>query len=70
MNPVTGSILMNEEALARLEAGLRAQREKLTSGQLQPSPGISPADNDEMAGFPSPERGPIDIPYFLKRDVK
>jgi hypothetical protein len=37
---------MNEDALARLEAGLRAQREKLCSAPLHPSPGLSPADDD------------------------
>jgi hypothetical protein len=62
--------MMNEEALTRLEAGLRAQREKLARGRLQVSPGLCPADNDGMPPFPSPpERDPIDIPYFLKRDM-
>jgi hypothetical protein len=41
---------MNEEALARLEAGLRAQRERLRrermrSRPLPPSPGLSPPNN-------------------------
>ena len=53
---------MKEVALARLEAGLRAQREKLSSAPLQPSPSLSPADNDRR------QCGPIDIPNFL--DVK
>jgi hypothetical protein len=52
---------MNEDALARLEAGLRAQRERLSSAPLQASPGLSPAP---------PECGPIDLPDFLKRDVE
>jgi hypothetical protein len=49
--------LMNEEALARLEAGLRAQREKLSGAPLQASPDSSRCE-------------PIEIPAFLKRDVK
>jgi len=68
MNTASGSFFMNEEALARLEAGLRAQREKLSSAPLQPSPGISPADNSEMPSSP-PKRDPIDIPSFLSRHV-
>ena len=70
---------MNEEALARLEAGLRAQRERLRrermrSRPLLPSPGLGPAHNDCAVQWPEPlplqalsERGPIDIPHFLKR---
>jgi hypothetical protein len=63
MNP--GSFLMNEDALARLEAGLRAQREKL--GTVLPSPTLSPANNDPIAQMqdkpdlqPPPPRGRID----------
>ena len=63
---------MNEDALARLEAALRAQREKLRSAPLQLSPGLSPADNDRPVPMADPlyfqarsERGPIDIPNFL-----
>jgi hypothetical protein len=70
MNPASGSILLNEDALARLEAGLRAQREALSIGRRQPSPGISPADNDGLPDSPSLQRDPIDLPYFLKRDTK
>jgi hypothetical protein len=54
--------LMNEHALARIEAGLRAQREKLIGAPLQPSPALSLAD--------SSLREPIDIPNFLKRDAE
>jgi hypothetical protein len=73
MNPESsGSILMNEDALARLEAGLRAQREKLGRAPLHPSPGLSPTDNDRPVPMADPvpfqalsQRGPIDIPNFL-----
>jgi hypothetical protein len=54
--------LMNEDALARLEAALREQREKLSGAPLQASPALSPADNSLNE--------PIDIPNFLKRDTK
>jgi hypothetical protein len=75
MYPISStSNLMNEEALARLEAGLRAQREKLRNTPLQSSPGVSPADNGgtSSARFcqEAPECGPIDLPDFLKRDVE
>jgi hypothetical protein len=74
MNPTSlGSILMNEVALSRLEAGLRAQREKLRSAPMQPSPGLSPEDNDgtPMGPFsPPPKCSPIDLPDFLKGDGK
>jgi hypothetical protein len=69
----SASILMNEVALARLEAGLRAQREKLRSAQMQPSPALSPGDNDgtPMGPFSSPPKcSPIDLPDFLKGDGK
>ena len=46
--------LMNENALARLEAALRAQREKLSSTPHQVAPSLSPADN--------PLGGPLDVP--------
>jgi hypothetical protein len=69
---------MNEEALARLEAGLRAQRERLRRERLRSrplltSPGLGPANNDCAVQWPElhlqalPESGPIDIPHFLKR---
>jgi hypothetical protein len=53
--------LMNEDALARLEAALREQREKLSGAPLQASPALNPADNSLSE---------IDIPNFLKRDPK
>jgi hypothetical protein len=73
MNPVSsGSILMNEDALGRLEAGLRAQREKLRSASLHPSQSLSPADNDRPVPMAEPQyfqalsqHGPIDVPNFL-----
>lgn len=65
---------MNEEALARLEAGLRAQRERLRSAPLQPSAGLSLAGNagtsDTQFFQGAPECGPIDLPDFLKRDAE
>ena len=75
MYPVSSiSNLMNEAALAQLEAGLRAQREKLRSTPLQPSPGFSPADNGGTSSMQfcqeAPACGPIDLPDFLKRDVE
>jgi hypothetical protein len=53
--------LMNEDALARLEAGLRAQREKLSSAP-RPSPALSPADD--------PMCYPIELPDFLNAQKK
>ena len=70
------SVLMNEDALARLEAGLRAQREWLIRERLQPSPELGPADNEDAPQMPDtlclqpPPQGPIDIPHFLMRDMK
>jgi hypothetical protein len=54
--------LMNEDAIARLEAGLRAQRQQLSNAPRQASPSLSPTD--------TPPCDPIDIPHFLKWDVK
>jgi hypothetical protein len=54
--------LMNEEALARLEAGLRAQREQLGKTPRRASPELIPADGlvDD----------PIDLPKFLDRKAE
>jgi hypothetical protein len=72
MNPTSsGSILMNEAALARLEAALRAQRENLRSARIQPS--LSPEENHRTPTgslSPLPECGPIDLPQFLHRAGK
>jgi hypothetical protein len=55
----SGLNLMNEDALARLEAGLRAQREKLGKGNapLRVSSSLTPADGSFDV--------PVDLPDFL-----
>jgi hypothetical protein len=53
-NSFAGPFGLSEEALLRLEAGLRAQREHLLaqSGQLANAPGICPIDGDEACQSP------------------
>jgi hypothetical protein len=50
-NSFAGPFGLSEEALVRLEAGLRAQRENLLArpAQLATAPGICPVDDDEEA---------------------
>jgi hypothetical protein len=55
-NSFAGPFGLSEEALARLEAGLRAQREHLLarSAELATAPGICPIDDDEA--YPGPDK--------------
>jgi hypothetical protein len=65
----SGSFLMNEDALVRLEAGLRAQRERLSKEPPQPSAGLEPAGVPDTLQ-PVRACGPIEIPNFLKQFVE
>ena len=62
----TNIMMMDEDALARLEAGLRAQREKLGMARQKPSPSISPMDQAPLTGPDDGARQQSTIRSFAK----